>query len=348
MTGAPGVRSLRVALMSVIAVTTGSSFGAGQVIEPPATVFSFAVVGTSSGDPERSTATLLRAIDAGPSRFTVHFDVSSPSEASCSDAALARRRAQLDASGKPIVPVVAGSEWAACGTLGGEPLERLIRLGDALFGNDETLGRAPMPWVRQSAMPRFHRYRENARWQVGRVLFATINLPDNNNNYRLAAGRNGEFEERVVANRAWLERTFRIATERRLEGVVLFVDAAPRFAAPMHVPDPRSRERDGYYEWKAAVREVVATFNGQVLLVQARPGPNTPAPGQRDQPLLDAAGRPVPNFSRIVLDASDGTTWLRVDVDARDPALFRMARERMLDDPTGELYGRVGTSPTSP
>ncbi len=339
---AGGLRTLGIVLAYTWTVSAAAQpIGINEApttIDAPA-AFSFAVIGTASGDADRSTSTLLRAVDASPSRFVVHFDLSAPSDTSCSHAARERRRALLDASGKPVVPVLAAVEWAACGNATGDPLERLERIGDSFFSTDESLGQTRMPWLRQSAFARFHRYRENLRWQVGRVLFATINLPDNNNNFRIAAGRNGEFEERLVANRAWLERTFRLAAERRLAGIVLFVDAAPRFSAPMRVPDARTRERDGYYEWKRAFRDFVLAFKGQVLLVQARYAPGPPGPPDLDHPLQNPAGKAIANFTRIALKDSGAMSWLRIDVDAADVRIFRVTAERVFDDPSGELYG---------
>ncbi len=300
----------------------------------------FAVLASdTTADPDR-TALAVRAIDDSDARFVVHFERGGAAPTVCDDGVLERRRTLLDASAKPAVPVVGATEWAECPASAGDPFERLQRVADAFYGNDESLGRNRMPWARESALPRFRRYRENLRWQAGRVLFATINLPANNNDYRMGAGRNGEFEERVVANRAWLERTFRIATERRLPTVVLFVDAAPRFGMPLRAPDSRTRERDGYYEWKLAMRELVSTFKGRVLLVQGRDARDLEPPSALDHPLRDAAGRPIENLYRIAAPpfAIDGA-WMRVDIEPTRTTPFRVSMERVFDDPTGELYG---------
>jgi hypothetical protein len=303
--------------------------------------FSFAVVATDTTSAnEHATQSLLRVIDGDAARFVVHFELSEPSPNSCADAALERRHDLLDASAKPVVPIVSASEWANCGVAGNDAFERLQHVGEVLFANDQSLGRARMPWFRQSALPRFRRYRENLRWQVGRVLFASLNLPNNNNDFRIGAGRNGEFEERLLANKAWLERTFRLAAERKLAGIVLFVDAAPRFSTALRPPDTRSRERDGYYEWKLALRELTSTFKGKVLLVQARYAPNVTRPSELDHPLRDAAGRPLENFFRIApAEGEGGAHWMRIEVDPTKPKLFSVTTERVFDDPSGELYG---------
>lgn len=300
----------------------------------------FAVLASdTTTDPDR-TALAIRAIDDGDARFVVHFERDGAAPTVCDDRGLERRRSLLDASAKPAVPVIGATEWAECAPSAGDPFERLQRVADAFYGSDESLGRDRMPWARESALPRFRRYRENLRWQAGRVLFATLNLPANNNDYRIGAGRNGEFEERVVANRAWLERTFRIATERRLPAVVLFVDAAPRFGTPLRMPDSRLRERDGYYEWKVAMRELASAFKGKVLLVQGRDARDLEAPPPLDHPLRDAAGHPVENLYRIAAPplAVDGA-WMRIDVEPTHATPFRVSMERVFDDPTGELYG---------
>lgn len=332
-------KRLRCWTLAAIGLVPIGAHGQG---EAPGSAFSFAIVGSVGAV---DTQPLLRAVDGSAARFVVHFDLSVPSPMSCADNAMDQRRDLLDASTKPVIPVVAASGWADCGKASVDPAERLARLGDTLFTSDESLGKARLTWLRQSSMPRFRRYRENVQWQVGPVLFATVNLPENNNNFRIAAGRNGEFEERLLANRAWLERTFRIATERRFRGVVLFVDAAPRFSAPLRAPDARFQERDGFYEWKLLFRDVVPSFSGQVLLVQAHDSRGTaaPPPGtsvEVDRPLHDPAGRPIANFGRVIVPRNAGETrWLKIDIDPSDARLFRVASERAFDDPSGELYG---------
>ena len=325
----------------VIAQAAPAADAGASVAVPSA--FSFAVMGSVIDESDRGTRAVLHAIDDSPARFVVHFGQSPPSSASCSAAGIERRRDALDANPKPIVPVVAASEWSACGGSGmdpADPAERLARVGDALFGTDQSLGQSRLRWIRQSSVPRFHRYRENLRWQMGSVLFVVSNLPDNNNNFRFGAGRNGEFEERLIANRVWLERAFRLAVERRLAGIVIFVDAAPRFGLPTRAPDSSTHERDGYYEWKATLRDLASSFKGQVLLVQGHVVPRSPPLNESDHPLRDANGKPLAHFTRVALpDVSNGGSWLRIDVEPKNPNLFRIGAERVFDDPSGELYG---------
>ena len=326
-------------LALAVALSIGVARGQG-VVASESDAFSFAVMGNTIEQADRDARATLTAIPTDTMRFVVHFDLSMPSTRSCSDEAIEARKRLLDASPIPIVPVVAASAWSICGASdAADASDRLARLGEALFGGEESAGQTRLRWARQSTLPRFGRYPENVRWQAGRVLFVTFNLPDNNNNLRRGAGRNGEFEDRSLANHGWLERAFRFAAERRLAGIVLFVDASPRFDLPMRPPDPSSRDRDGYYEWKNALRTLVASFNGRVLLIQGHVGAPAIAPLD-EHPLRDSAGRPLANFTRIALAPSASSErWMRVEVDPSVARVFRVSRERVFDDPTGELYG---------
>ena len=303
--------------------------------------FPFAVVGQRAEAPGEGSAltTILHSTDVGGARFVLHFDSLGRGEAPCSDTAMENRRAALAASSLPVIAVIGAHEWSDCGATRIEPIERLNRLRETWFGSDESLGQTRLHWIRQRAMPRFQRYAENLSWQIGPVLFITLNVPANNNAFRAGAGRNGEFEERVIANRVWLERAFRTASERKLHAIVIAIDAAPQFDLPLVPPDSRSRERDGYYEFKMTLRELTQRFAGQVLLIQGH-APRRAEPPVTDHPVRDVAGRTMNNFTRMALfDAASPKQWFRIDVDLAQATPFRVTIERLFDDPSGELYG---------
>ena len=118
----------------------------------------------------------------------------------------------------------AGSDWTECKNSAGRSnaIERLNRIRELFYGEPDTLGARKLALTRQSISPRFRSYAENAHWSVGKVLYATVNMPANNNHYLNEAGRNSEYEDRLVANRFWLNRLFAIATRDKLEALVLF------------------------------------------------------------------------------------------------------------------------------
>lgn len=181
----------------------------------------------------------------------------------CSDEAIAQRRAELDASSHNVIISLAASDWLTCPTHNPLP-----QLREAWFEGDWALGGHKLALTRLSANRKFKRYPENARWEIGGMLFATINLPVGNNHYRLEAGRNGEFEDRQVANRLWLQRLFALVRQKKLRGMVLFSDGNPW--------QTRSRPRhDGFAE----VRSQITQLSGQMasgsklLLIDHQPEP---------------------------------------------------------------------------
>ncbi|MFC6521150.1 hypothetical protein ACFQAT_16865 [Undibacterium arcticum] len=130
------------------------------------------------------------------------------SKEACDDALYDRRKSLLNAAENGIVISLAASDWTECKNAKARSaaVERLNRLREVFFTDDFSLGASKIPLVRQSSSAKFRSYVENARWEFATVLFATVNLPGQNNHYRSDAGRNSEFEDRLIANRDWLDR----------------------------------------------------------------------------------------------------------------------------------------------
>lgn len=234
--------------------------------------FQFGVIGHSfkTGQDE---AVLKRAI-AGATQdhpaFVVATGVKAVKEP-CSDKLYASRHALLDASSVPMVVSLAGSDWSACLNSAGRSnaIERLNRLRELFYRDSETLGAKRLPVTRLSSSAKFRSYAENAHWQVGKILFATINLPANNNHFRPEAGRNSEYEDRLVANRAWLHRLFTLAARQKMEGLVLFSDGDVGLEAQEGFSLlPRfETKRDGFAEPRKQIKTLAEKYSGKVLLV---------------------------------------------------------------------------------
>jgi hypothetical protein len=289
--------------------------------------FSFAVIGDSparSGD-ERIYSNVATSIDGSKVRFALHTGNLKPAASPCTDEYFLERKVLLNGSDKPLLLVPGANDWLSCEQASGggyDPNERLARLREIFFDDDLTLGRDKFKVVRQSEMAKFRSYAENVRWQSGNVLFVGLNLPGLNNNFRLEGGRNREFEERLIANRIWLERAFHLASRARLAGIVIFASADPHFEEPLRRVVSSGRERDGYHELKLQLRALCAEFRGQVLFVHGQTHRL-----RNDQPLRDAKGAPIANFTRLqVLGAPNAPGWLRVTVNPRTPRLFQVTR----------------------
>jgi hypothetical protein len=193
----------------------------------------------------------------------------------CGDKVYQKRRELLEDAARPVILAPAGSDWTECKNSAGRSnaIERLNRLRELFYGEPSSLGAKKLPLMRQSASPRFRSYAENAHWEVGSVLYATVNLPANNNHYVQAAGRNSEYEDRLVANRFWLNRLFALARRDKVDAVVLFSEGDLKaLSEPTGLSALLRRapaRDDGFAEPRKQVLALAQKFEGKVLLVDS-------------------------------------------------------------------------------
>ena len=194
-------------------------------------------------------------------------------EEPCSDRLYTRRRELFDDAPRPMIVLPSASDWSDCKNSAGrsDAIERLNRVRELFFSEPSSLGAHKMALTRLSASPRFRSYAENAHWQVGDVLYATINLPANNNHYRPEAGRNSEFEDRLVANRFWLNRLFAMARREKLDAIVLFSEGDVKaLTQPTGLGALLGRatgKQDGFDEPRRQIAALAQKFPGKVLLI---------------------------------------------------------------------------------
>jgi hypothetical protein len=236
----------------------------------------------------------------------------------CSDKLYQQRRELVDAARRPVVVLPAGSDWTECRNSAGRTnaIERLNRIRELYYGDPSALGAHKMPLTRLSTSPRFRSYAENAHWSVGKVLYATVNIPADNNHYLTAAGRNSEYEDRLVANRFWLNRLFTIAKRDKLEALVLFSEGDVKaFSQPTGLRALlRSAipENDGFAETRRQVLALAQKFRGKVLLV--------------DSGRLAKGAKPAIEWQGNVGHLSVGTQAVEVAVDPAAKTLFKVDR----------------------
>jgi hypothetical protein len=233
----------------------------------------FGVIGHSfSGAGEAKLEQALAETNEKSLAFVVVTGIKGNQE-ECSDQVYVQRRDLIDDARRPMVVAPAASDWTECKNSAGRSnaIERLARLRELFYAGHQSLGVKKIALTRQSLSPRFRSYAENAHWIVGSVLYATINIPSNNNHYLPAAGRNSEYEDRLVANRFWLNRLFAIARSDKVDAIVLFSEgdlkpfseptglrALLRRAVPTH---------DGFAEPRRLVLSLAQKFQGKVLLI---------------------------------------------------------------------------------
>jgi hypothetical protein len=193
----------------------------------------------------------------------------------CSDKLYLKRREMIDEARRPMIVAPAGSDWTECKNSAGrsDAIERLSRLRELYYPEPYSLGKSRIALTRQSSSPRFRGYAENAHWEVDGVLYATINLPANNNHYLTAAGRNSEYEDRLVANRFWLDRLFSLAKSEKAEALVLFSEGDLKpFSEPTGLRALLRRApsgHDGFAQTRHQLLALARKFPGKVLLIDS-------------------------------------------------------------------------------
>jgi len=144
------------------------------------------------------------------------------------------------------------------------------------------------------------------------VLYATVNMPANNNHYLNEAGRNSEYEDRLVANRFWLNRLFAIARRDKLEAVVLFsegdVKALSQPTGLQALLRDTAPDNDGFAEPRRLILSLAQKFHGKVLLVDGT--------RVRGKPAIEWRG----NVGHLVA----GADALEVVVDPATKTLFKV------------------------
>ncbi len=250
---------------------------------------------------------MLEQIAQDNSAFILHAgDIKSGTEP-CADELLEARKTLLNQARQALILVPGDNDWTDCHRAAAgqhDPVERLQRLRELFFDDDYALGQEKLRLIRQSEMAKFRRYRENVRWEYQSVLFVGLNLPGSNNNYQSAGGRNGEFEDRLIANRIWLQRAFALAQQKHLPALVLLIQANPNFERTA------IKGHDGYREFRQQLRTLVSQYDGQVLLIHGDSHHH-----QVNQPLKNAQGKPLKNFTRVEVFGSPFINqWVRVRV----------------------------------
>ncbi|WP_317204385.1 hypothetical protein [Janthinobacterium sp.] len=277
--------------------------------------FQFGVIGHAfqSGPDEAQLRAALRASDAAAPVFVVATGIKAAGE-SCGDKLYERRKELLDDSARPLIVSLAASDWSECRNSAGRSnaIERLNRLRELFFADDNSLGARKLTLSRLSSSAKFRSYAENAHWESGRVLFATVNLPANNNHYRAEAGRNSEFEDRLVANRAWLQRLFAMAQRKKLDGIVLFSDGDVGVQAE---ENGSPTKQDGFAAARRQIKLLAKKFTGKVLLVDTQGAKDA----QRNTATPEIAWRD--NLGHLGVTAK----WVKIRVNPGRTPLFEIA-----------------------
>jgi len=270
----PAMSLLKTSLPCLVLLLSLIAASATQAAEPLRFAVMMHVMREAADEAELRSA--LEAAQAGDPAFIVVNGMRSTREP-CTDRLYRQRTALLEGGAVPVILSLAGTDWMDCRDRQGRPasLAWLNLLREQVFGEISWSGAKHLSLRRQSASRAFRNYSENTRWVIDQVLFATLNLPAENNHYSASAGGNSEFEDRVTANREWLKRLGLQAKMERRPLIVIFCDGNP-----LPAPSRRGEQRDGFAEVRQQLKQLAEQSDAKVLVIQG-PEQRT-AKGQSD------------------------------------------------------------------
>ena len=247
----------------------------------------FALMGDTpySQSEVRRLDALIDDMNAANLAFVAHVGDITDGGGPCTDEWFAARKAQFARLRAPFVLLPGDNDWTDCHRSGFDPIERLKKWR-SLFCNPSSSLRLE----RQDG-----EYCEHVRWESSGYLFVALNVQGSNNNFGRNAAMDREYAERMKAVSAWIDDSERAFVERRLQGMVLLMQANP-FLKP----------RSGASGFTGILQELTALgarHPGKVVLV------NGDTHTYRD----DA---PLPGVRRLEVPGSPFVAWLRAAVIA--------------------------------
>jgi hypothetical protein len=98
--------------------------------------------------------------------------------------------------------------------------------------------------------------------------------------------------------------------------MLIFAQGDPDFEGKM-----QRKRSNGFADFRKALRDLALKFGKPVLFVNGDTHRY-----KLDQPIADpASGRPLQNFTRVVVFGSPQTRWIRAGIDPSSPQLFQVS-----------------------
>jgi hypothetical protein len=260
--------------------------------------------------------------------FTVHDGDLKAGSGPCPDSLYTDAKARFDTLRAPAMFTPGDNDWTDCDrNPGTSSLERLNFERKVLFSTPFSLGQHKLRQEVQSPP-----YVENRRWELDRVVYATLNVQGSCNNLCDVAPDPSEEAARNAADIDWLSATFAEAKARHAAAVMLIFQADPGWdgsdATRAPTRDPKTLAEtdgaaDGFQSFLTALRDQTIAFGKPVAAVHG-----DSHYFRIDHPLQDANGRRVQNFTRVETfgdhqeNNDNDVQWLRVDVDPSTRGVF--------------------------
>jgi hypothetical protein len=251
---------------------------------PLAASFQIGLIGDTGYSPteEENLVEVRRSTNAAGLAFVVHDGDIWKGGTPCSDDRLRHVKAVFNGF-TTLVYTPGDNEWQDCPN----PDGRLPAIRRVFFSSGSSLGTRQIPQTRQPGAP------ENARWERGGVVFATLDVP--------GPGGGGPA---TTADHAWLDSTFdRAALIKAAAVMIVWQD------------DPTDGSSGPLV---ARLRRRAAQFGKPVVLVH----------GDTHQYKLDHPWKDTPNLTRLETFPGVTAQWVKATVNPGTPAVFSFATQR--------------------
>jgi len=319
------MRLLRLAFFAGVIVAGGCSTGPRHT--PHEALVHFALIGDvpySDYDLKVSFPNMIEEINRAHVAFTVHDGDIKSGSSPCSMEVLNEIYGEFQKFESPLVYLFGDNEWTDCGrspTNTVSPEQWLERLREKFTAGNESLGKRRLTLRRQSDHPKFGKFRENVRWEMGGVLFVGLNVPGDANNFGFS-----EFSERNQANLAWIKEGFDLAKIEETRALMIIMQANPHFDL-----NASNRLRLGFNDLIALLQKEAPLLKKPVVLVHG-----DSHYFRIDKPLLGVnSKRRIENFTRVETFGYPDVHWVEATIDPSEPEVFvfrqRIIRRNLVD-----------------
>lgn len=263
---------------------------------------------------------LIALINQTKPSFSVHVGDIKSGSTPCTDENFRKVFDQFATFEQPLIYTIGDNEWTDChrekaGKF--QPLERLAKVRQMFFAApSQSLGKTPLPVESEGLVmaDKFGSYIENARWEKNGVVFATVHVPGSNNNFEPGDPKTAmEFFDRDPANIAWIDSTFKKATESGARAVVLAWQADVQ---DIKQNDPEVPRASAFVNTIKAVERGAKAFGKPVLVIH---GDNHRFEVTN---FLDTSRKQIPNVLRLQVMGETQIHAVKVTVDPDSPGVF--------------------------
>ncbi len=273
------------------------------------------------GKPEEVYApfrTLIETVNATDPVLVIHVGDTKSGSTPCSDELLAEQLGFLDSFTAPLLYTPGDNEWTDChrpAAGGFDPLDRLTLIRSTYFSDPATPFGAPGDVTLSSQAEAG--YPENARTQIGDVMFVTAHVIGSNNNFETRdRAAVDEFFARDAANADWLTDSFATATGANAGAVVVAIQA-DMFGPGWNASGDESwAGHSGFATFGRVLIEQAAAFAKPVLLVYG-----DSHVFQQSRPFPKAA----PNLMAVEVPGAADMHALQITADTAMPGAFAVS-----------------------